>query len=186
MKYDAPWDCETLLCTLLQKLQVFEGKVGALEQRCGQIRQGLRSIAQELAAAREALAEPGERRAGSERDVTLHQLVERAGMTDHVDFPGERGQEPDLVIHQPGGGTIHATYVSAEASTLFLLLRCVGLKWLSLTCARDARSFVNAGQDLVEDFSAFISDFTDSENGLCDLVESFARVARSPSVAPLS
>ncbi len=100
-------------------------------------------------------------------------------MTDHVEILHGESPSPEVLVHEPGGGTIRAAFVSTEPSALLLLLRCVALKWLSLTCARDARSFVDAGQDLVADFSAFIGDFTVNEKSLCDLVEGFVQAARS-------
>lgn len=44
--------------------------------------------------------------------------------------------------------------------------------------ARATRCLVDRGQDLVDDLSAFIADFTESEKTLCSLVEDCARASR--------
>jgi len=49
---------------------------------------------------------------------------------------------------------------------------------LCITCGQNARTLVDKGQDLVDDLSAFIADFTESEKGLCALVEDFAQASR--------
>jgi len=54
---------------------------------------------------------------------------------------------------------------------------------LCSACGQNARTLVDKGQDLVDDMSAFISDFTESEKGLCALVEDFARASRHPDAA---
>ncbi len=46
------------------------------------------------------------------------------------------------------------------------------------TCGRNARTLVDKGQDLVDDLSAFISDFTESEKGLCAFVDDCAQASR--------
>ncbi len=90
---------------------------------------------------------------------------------------------PAFTLGRPGGrGPAGKRVLVASPSALLFILRCVAVRWLSLTCTRDARSFLDAGQDLVADFSAFVRDFTDREKGLCDLVESFTRTAHSVRV----
>ncbi len=59
----------------------------------------------------------------------------------------------------------------APPSVLFPLLRTIALRWLRLACGQNARGLVDRGQDLVDDLSAFISDFTEKEKYLCAFVE---------------
>jgi len=80
---------------------------------------------------------------------------------------------PDL----PGDSAVQH-FVIASAPTLLLILRSVAARWLVQACATGMRSLVDSAQDLVADFSSFISDFTENEGRLSALVESCAQAAR--------
>jgi len=69
--------------------------------------------------------------------------------------------------------------VVATPSALFAILKGVAIRWLSFSCARNARALVDSGQDLVDDLSSFISDFTESEKGLCDFVDRCIEASRA-------
>jgi len=68
--------------------------------------------------------------------------------------------------------------VVAPPSALFSVLKNTAVRWLSFTCGRSARAIVDRGQDLVDELSAFIGDFTESEKLLCSLVDDCAQAAR--------
>jgi len=66
----------------------------------------------------------------------------------------------------------------APPSVLFSLLRATALRWLRFTCGQNARGLVDRGQDLVDDLSAFISDFTEKEKYLCAFVQDCNQASR--------
>lgn len=101
-----------------------------------------------------------------------------------------------LIHDRAGSSSLHVMYVPAELdlplvegmaaqgivvaspSVLFSILRGVALQWLSFACGQNARAIVDGGQDLVDELSAFIADFTESEKALCALVDTCAQASR--------
>jgi RmuC family len=66
----------------------------------------------------------------------------------------------------------------ASPAHLLSILGSVALRWLTFTCGQNARAVVDRGQDLVDVVSAFISDFTETEKLLCELVNDCALASR--------
>ncbi|HUI73002.1 MAG TPA: DNA recombination protein RmuC [Spirochaetia bacterium] len=66
----------------------------------------------------------------------------------------------------------------APPSALLSIVRGIALRWISSACGHSARTIVDKGQDLVDELSAFISDFTETEKMLCSLVDDCAQAAR--------
>jgi hypothetical protein len=67
----------------------------------------------------------------------------------------------------------------ASPADLLIILGTVALRWLTCTCGQKARSVVDQGQDLVDVMSTFISDFTETEKLLCELVNDCALASRN-------
>src|ERR1700678_27631 len=108
-------DAQALLATLREELLRFE--VGGREL-AGEFGTRLRTLGEQQSAVlartgslAEALRRPGVR--GRWGELTLRNVVESAGLTEHVDFDeqpllaGEEGSvRPDLVVRLPGGGSV--------------------------------------------------------------------------------
>jgi len=122
-------------------------------------------------ALRRRIAELGERPAGRNAAscaVTVLYVPRELGV------PASLVEEEERVSEALG----HRVVV-APPSILFAILKGVAIRWLSFSCARNARALVDNGQDLVDDLSGFISDFTESEKNLCAFVDRCVEASRS-------
>jgi len=84
--------------------------------------------------------------------------------------------QPDPAVCREAEGK---RVVVASPSDLVAIFGTVALRWLTFSCGQKARAVVDQGQDLVDVMSAFISDFTDTEKELCELVNDCALSSRS-------
>lgn len=167
---------EALLAPLQQTLEKLEKRTSDIEKAREGAYGDLRAQLRELASATSSLQErtislttalKGSRAQGRWGEIALENIVELAGMQEHVDFERQKetagGKRPDLVVHLPGGRFVAVdakvpfnAYMEAveattpEARTVALDRHVAALRrHISTLASREYASTVEGDVDLV-------------------------------------